>query len=657
VDETGRLAIAIDAIASRTLDAGDLQSPQRNPLYRINWQSPPYADHSAPVAVAVLGEAEVGDLDAVRHADLHALLDEVEAGDPPAVVLVDTASTPGDALPQAAHSAARSALELVQRWVAEPRLRDTCLVFLLRAARAVTDGETPDLALAPIWGLASAAQAEHPGSFAVMDTDGDESSTRALPSALALAMQEPQLALRRGEILAPRLVMDSSERRDAAPISSEGTILITGGTGGLGALLARHLVERHGARRLLLVSRRGPSAEGTQALAEDLRDRGADVEIGACDVTDRRALKALIDAIPAEHPLSAVVHAAGVLDDGVVESLNAERLQRVMAPKVDAALYLHELTEHLDLSAFVLFSSAIGLLGGPGQANYTAANAFLDALADHRRTMGLPALSLAWGGWEQQDGMAGTLNALDLARLRRLGFTAMSPDQGLALYDAASASPASLLVPIQFDREALRALAAAGSLPAVLRTLVRAPSRRECDAQSLARRLDGASPAEREAIVLDVVRGHVAALLGHGSAAEVPPAMAFQDLGFDSLTSVELRNRLIAATGLRISATLVFDYPSATQIARHLLTQLVADDRAPAADSEEADLRAFLAQVPLVRLRNAGLMGPLMELVTGAADPLESGDRDQSDQADAIDIDELVEQTLSLAQAETRAGD
>ena len=365
-----------------------------------------------------------------------------------------------------------------------------------------------------------------------------------------------------------------SEIAGAAAGGGRGTVLITGGTGGLGALVARHLVAEHGIRYLLLVSRRGPEADGAAELEAELSRLGALVTVAACDVSDREQLSQLLAQVPEDRPLDAVVHAAGILEDGVIGSLTPEQVDRVLTPKVDAAWHLHELTEHLDLRAFVLFSSAAGTFGGAGQGNYAAANAFLDALAQHRRALGLAATSMAWGRWSQSTGMSGHLSEVDLTRLRRSGMDALSREEGLSLFDAACELDEALVVPVRLDIAALRAGARVGTISPLLRGLVRVPARREEGGRPLARRLAGMPQVERERTVLELVRAHAATVLGHPSPQAVPARRAFKELGFDSLTAVELRNRLAAATGLRLPMTVVFDRPTPAVLAAHLLAEI-----------------------------------------------------------------------------------
>ncbi|MFD5655515.1 SDR family NAD(P)-dependent oxidoreductase, partial [Streptomyces sp. NPDC127039] len=393
---------------------------------------------------------------------------------------------------------------------------------------------------------------------------------------------------------------------------ADGTVLITGGTGTLGSALARHLVTERGVRRLVLTGRRGPEAPGAAELVAELGALGAEVRVAACDVADRHALAGLLASVPAEHPLTSVIHMAGVLDDGVLGSLTEAKVASVLRPKVDAAWHLHELTRDHDLASFVLFSSMSGLLGGAGQANYAAANVFLDALAGHRRSLGLPAMSLAWGMWGDASGMTGHLDATDLARIARGGLAPMSFEQGMALFDAALDADAALLAPAPLDRSALRDRAAAGDLPAVLRSLVKAPSVRRAaqaargggDAVSLGARLAALRGPEREQAVLALVQEQVAAVLGHGTADDVAAERAFKEIGFDSLTSVELRNRLGSATGLRLPTTLAFDFPTPAALAGQLLDLLVPrEDPVAELDRLLASVTADSAELPTVRER------------------------------------------------------
>ena len=350
-----------------------------------------------------------------------------------------------------------------------------------------------------------------------------------------------------------------------------GTVMITGGTGGLGALVAKHLVLEHGVRSLALASRRGAEAPGAMELMAELEGLGAQVSVTACDVSDRNQLRTLIEALPPGLPLRGVVHAAGVLDDGLIGSLTGERLNRVLAVKVDAAWHLHELTRNLDLDAFVLFSSAAGVIGSPGQGNYAAGNAFLDALAQDRRAQGLAGVSMAWGLWAQAEGMAGMLNEADLARLKSTGMVPLAADEGLALFDLAYAGGEALAIPIHLDVRVLRANARAGLTMPLLQGLVGKPSRLPESGGTIAQRMAGLNQAERERLVLELVRGEVAAVLGHSSSGGIDTQRTFRDLGFDSLLAVELRNRMDVLIGRRLPATLVFDYPNPIALAKYLL--------------------------------------------------------------------------------------
>ncbi|SFS65611.1 Acyl transferase domain-containing protein [Saccharopolyspora flava] len=476
-----------------------------------------------------------------------------EAGSVVAVPLV------GGAEPHRVHDLTARVLTLLQERVAEPGSRQPAMVFLTRGA---VSGDDP--AAAAAWGLVRAAQTEHPGRFLLVDLDDADESAALLPGLPALLEAgETQVIVREGQARVARLARAELSENHYGAWNPDGTVLITGGTGGLGAALARHLVAERGVRKLLLVSRRGPDAPGAAELREELTGLGAEVTVATCDVTDRAALAALLDTVR----LTAVIHTAGVLDDGVIGSLDAERLSTVLRPKVDAAWNLHELTQDHDLAAFVVYSSVAGVMGSAGQGNYAAANSYLDALAAHRRGLGLPALSLAWGAWEAGAGMTSTL-----ADLR--GMPTLSVQRGLALFDAAVASDAQLLVPL-----ATGARPAGGEVPAILRGLVRpgrptaAGGRGTAEAHALA----GLRAEDRLRHVTEVVRTEAAAVLGHASGADVRADKEFRALGFDSLTAIELRNRLAAATGLTLPATLTFDHPTPAELAEHLLAELLGE--------------------------------------------------------------------------------
>src|SRR5277367_3395096 len=361
-----------------------------------------------------------------------------------------------------------------------------------------------------------------------------------------------------------------------------GTVVITGGTGMAGSALARHVVANHGVRNLVLIGRRGPDAPGAAELAAELSATGAEVAVVACDAADRAALAKVLADIPVQHPLSAVIHTAGVLDDAVVTSLTPERVDAVLRAKVDTAWNLHELTRDSNLSAFVLFSSMAGLVGSSGQANYAAANSFLDGLAVHRRRHGLPAISLGWGLWDQASSMTGGLEAVDFARFARDGITPMSSTQALELLDTAMVIDEPFLVPAHIDTTALRAKFDGGTLPPMFVDLINAPARRQVDdslaaaksKSALLQRLEGLPEDEQHAVLLDLVRSHIATVLGNSTPEAIDPDKAFQELGFDSLTAVEMRNRLKAATGLALSPTLIFDYPTPSGLATYIRSEL-----------------------------------------------------------------------------------
>ena len=485
-------------------------------------------------------------------------------------------------------------LAQLQEWLASSP-PDSRLAILAEGAFAVGGEEAPDPAQAALAGLVRSAAAEHPGRFCLVDGDGTEASAAALERALDADPREAEIALREGELLVPRLAVAKAGEGLAPGLDPERTVLVTGGSAGIGAVIAAHLVEAHGARHLLLASRSGEQARGAADLRGRLTELGAEVEIAACDVSDRGRLEALLSSIPAEHPLGAVIHCAAVLDDGLLESMDRERLERAFAPKAEGAWHLHELTAELDLTHFVCFSSIAGILGSPGQANYGAANAFLDALAARRRAQGLPASSIAWGPWLEQSGMAGRLGEAGRARMRRGGIAALSRQQGLLLFDRVLASGRALGVAASFDRAALRGQAAAGALAPKLERVAGPRQGAGTPATgALQRRLREVPEARRGRLAEDFVRAEVAAVLGHASAAAIGPDDVFKDLGFDSLAAVELRNRLSLAAGRHLAASAIFDYPTSAALAAHLLGE--AEDAEPAAAPRSSPLAAQLEE-------------------------------------------------------------
>jgi polyketide synthase 12 len=587
-DAAGGPVLTVDSLVTRPARIDQLRAAGArgvDGLFALEWTPLP----AAPVTTdgggwAVLGldASEATASGAVSHEDLASLVAALDAEGPvPSVALACLPHTDTGAVAASEGLAlAQRALELLQGWLAEPRLADARLVVVTRGAVAAAEEEAPDLAAAAVWGLVRSAQAENPGRFLLLDlAPGADVLADRVRDAVACAVErdEPQLAVRDGQVLVPRLKRADDDQPLDVPgaLDPDGTVLITGGTGTLGGLVAEHLVRTWQVGHLLLVSRRGPDAPGSRDLADRLEDLGARVRIVAVDVTDGAAVAELVAGIDAEHPLTGVIHATGVLDDAVLTSQTPERVARVWQAKATAAAHLHAATAALPLGMFVMFSSAAGVLGSPGQANYAAANAFCDALAARRQALGLPALSVAWGLWAQSSSLTGKLAEADRARMSRSGIAAMSTPKALALLDAACRVQRPLVVAVDLDVAGV----AGGDLPGVLRGLVVGGVRRRVAVGGglvggLGGRLVGLDEGARLGVVLEVVRGGVAVVLGFGSSGEVRSGAAFKELGFDSLTAVELRNRLSVATGLRLPATVVFDYPTPHALATYLCSRL-----------------------------------------------------------------------------------
>ncbi|WP_433623993.1 type I polyketide synthase [Nocardia sp. CA-120079] len=560
-DEKGQPVLS-GTVTSRPMPLGQLAAAgdTADPVLELVW-SPA---ESAAAAAGSTADSRVGWWDRLAP----------EAPIPPVVVVEAGAGWSdhtGTDVVAATHAEVARILEVVRAWLAEDRFAASSLVVATRGAVTLPGAYCTDLAGAAVWGLVRAAQAEDPGRIILVDAD-----TRVDEHLVAsvVAVNEPQLVVRAGIPHTARLIRPVAPppQDDATPAFGAGTVLITGGTGGLGAAVARHVVVEHGVTSLLLVSRSGPRAVGAAALIAELEQLGAQVRVVACDVTDVGAVAGLLADIPAQRPLTAVIHAAGVLDDGTIGSLTAQRVDAVLAPKVDGAWHLHEATADLNLAAFVVFSSVSGTVGGPGQANYAAANTFLDALVAHRRAQGLAGQSLAWGLWARSSGMTGGLAAADVARMSRGGFTAMPDEQAFAGWRAALERDAAHAVIAAVDTAEIRAKADSGLLPPVLRELVPAADRRPRATRRPAT-TSAVVPGTRQTVI-DTVISHLAAVLGHDSASAIDPERSFTDHGFDSLGAVELRNRLQTATGLSLPPAVVFEYPTPAALAAHLHEKL-----------------------------------------------------------------------------------
>ena len=632
-DGTGSAVLTVDSLALRPLDTTTVRAPTDD-LYRLDWVAVPADDTAVPEGTwAVVGEDAAGvaaalqyaDVAVVGHPDLGSLTALLDSGAPPPelVLLSGRPPAPGAA---AIHATAAATVDTLQRWLADDRLSTTRLVIVTTGAAttapapagpASAGADPVGLAGAAVWGLVRTAQTENPERFLLVDVEAGRPAPDLVAAAVAygLAEGETQLAVRGDDVLVPRIARTAADPVTAAHWAGDGTVLVTGGTGALGGLVARHLAAR-GARRLLLTGRRGPEAPGAAELVAELAGLGAEAEVVACDAADRDQVAALLAAVPPDRPLTAVVHAAGVLDDAVLTALAPDQLAAVLRPKVDAALHLHELTR--DLTAFVLFSSTAGVFGGPGQGNYAAANAALDALAEHRRSRGQAGTSVAWGLWEAAGGMTAGLDRADRDRIARSGIAPLPTDHGLALLDAAVSSGRATSVAVRIVLPTLRAAARSGGVPALLRGIVPADSRRAAarGTGDLAARLAGLPASKRSDVLLDLVREQLAAVLGHGAGRALPPSAGFAELGVDSLTAVELRNRLDVATALRLPATLVFDHPTPAALAAFLDAQLgPTAGPQPAAFAELGRLETALAAEQLDDAGRTGMVARLRALL------------------------------------------
>ncbi|MFJ2249632.1 SDR family NAD(P)-dependent oxidoreductase [Streptomyces sp. NPDC087862] len=645
-DPAGQPVVHVRGLAIREATAEQIRAGESvEHLYRVEFRTPRVAQETSADGIWVLGEnAEAFEiLEADHVADVDALLAHLDDGEQaPARLAVDAtaaAAPAGGDTARATQELTASALGTIRRLLGEPRLEATELVWITRSAVAADD-DVRDLAHAPLWGLLRSARNEYAERAIRLIDLGAASTGDALLSRAVTMTGEPEIAIRDGEILAARLVRTTNAdltepgRRQpvAEPLDPDGSVLITGGTGELGRAVAGHLVRTHGVRHLVLTSRRGLEAPGAVELVDELTLAGAaSVQVVACDVSRREDVATALATADARHPWTGVFHLAGVLDDGLLKAQDAERLNRVLAPKAGGALHLHELTKGLGLAAFVLFSSAAGVLGGAGQSNYAAANAFLDALAARRRADGLPGVSLSWGLWQQAGiGLTAGLGQAELARMRRQGIGALSEKQGLAALDAALTQPHPHLVPVKLELTALqRESENGGEVPVLLRNLLRAPRKRAGDSggtpSGLRERLLALPEAERTVQLAQLVQQEAATVLGASGAGGVGAHQVLKELGMDSLMAVELRRRLSAESGVSLPSTLAFDYPTPTAIAALLLDKLAIGSGGPAAGGRGVTRAQIDGLVELLRsatptqLDEAGLAAGLLALRDGLA--------------------------------------
>ncbi|MBO1415268.1 type I polyketide synthase, partial [Streptomyces sp. FH025] len=676
-DEGGRPVASVGSVVFGPLAEGALDRAAgvvRDGLFRVDWV-PVEAQEAAGETArpwAVLGDdGGLAVPGAVAYADVPELVAAVEAGAAvPEVVLVccvpGTASeaAPGTGLPgtdggdsadvpAAARAAVLGMLSAVRGCLSAGALDGSRLVVVTE--RGVDAGRDGDVRLesAGVVGLVRAAAGEHPERVVLADVEVLAGSGPLVVSGTAL--EEREFAVRDGVVRVPRLARAAAPDDGGAPaVARPGSVLVTGASGALGGLVARHLAATGRAERLLLVSRRGAAAAGMPALAAELAGAGTGVRVVACDAADRGQLAGVLDGVP----LTGVVHTAGVLDDGVIGSLTSERVEQVVRPKVDAAWHLHELTRHLELDTFTLFSSVAGVWGTPGQANYAAGNTFLDALAAHRRHLGLPGVSLAWGPWEQ--GMAGELVEADRRRMARQGLKPLPASEGLALFDASARAADPLLVAAKLDLTTLRR---PGSVvPELLTGLVR-PGRRTAGrsgpeaGRNLLNQLAALPPEQLEDAVLNLVLSQAALVLNRPGSESIEAARYFRQLGFDSLTALEFRNRITGALGLRLPAAVVFDYPTPVELARYLRDRIAEQEIDYEPVLNELDrLRSLLTAIVRRGGQKAKItsrLEHLLEEFRGADAGGASTDRDTSSDEDIIgatddEMFDLIEKELGI---------
>jgi acyl transferase domain-containing protein len=619
VDPVGAPVIDIGELDLRELDRSTITAPvpvTPDGLFRLGWVPLDAGESlvSAPVAAVLVDSSLGAAADAGGMRAVPSLAETVGAagGTAPEVVVVRVPAHEGADVPAAVRAGTAGVLALMQEFVADDRFARSRLMLLTEGAVTVEDTDRISIPAAAVWGLVRSAQLEHPGRFVLVDTDGRPVAPGALSAAVGSATSE--LAVRDGRVCVPRLTgVPRAASTPVGPLGS-GVVVVSGGLGGLGGVVARHVVTAYGVRDVVLVSRRGERSPGAAELVAELSGLGARVAVVAADVSDRAQVADVAAQITRDRRLSAVLHVAGVVDDGVIGALSPSRLDAVLGPKLDGGWWWHEVTSGLLLDAFVVFSSASGVLGSAGQGNYAAANAAVEALAVHRRSLGLPGVSIAWGLWEQSTGITAGLSERDRARMASAGMAGLSTEHALRLLDAALAGADPAVTAIALDPARINTTDT--TVPYLLRQLTprTQPATAAGNAESYRHQLAAMSRDEQTDALVRLVRGHAAAVLGHSAPDAVRTDQPFQEMGFDSLGVVKLRNALSRVTGVALPASLAFDHPNVAALAAHLRELLIPARRTGEAEAEEQLIRRALQEIPLTRLREAGLMDNLLEL-------------------------------------------
>ena len=599
-DDTGRVIAEIDGFVTRRAPQ-DLflrvpEAADELPLVALSWRPLPPITGAIPAGrwlVFASTEAQGRALtERLEAAGMQASLTLLDAVAQPDLAVFEGLDEPVDGVlcwfgagtgapPDRAQANAVTGLHLAQAVLrmADRQAAPTRWLWVTSGAQAL-DGESPDPAAAALWGLGRVWQTERPElSGVLLDVNPSASTDEAVDTIvhqIAAADGEPQVLVRGGHRHGLRLLRPDDRTRQWS-LRSEGTVLVTGGLGFLGLLVARWLVEEMHVRHVVLLGRSAPEPEVSEVV-RGLAAEGAKVSVVSADVTDRAALQRVLDGLPADLPLRGVIHAAGVLDDGTLPEQTAARFERVLRPKVQGAWNLHELTKTADLDLFVLFSSAASVLGAGGQSNYAAANAFLDALAQHRVAAGLPATSINWGQWSV-GGMTSGLRAADRARLERQGMLLIEPADGLDWLDAALRRPQAQIGVVPMDHARLSTALGRG-VPALLSELTIAGQplgrRRGSVDTAIVGRLARMPKAERSAALQIALRTEAARILGLSGPGEVPADKSLQELGLDSLMAVEVRNAVSDVVGRPLPATLLFDYPTIDGLSQYLLDSVLA---------------------------------------------------------------------------------